>query len=86
MKQPNKINSDDIKKVASMSEAEIKRKLNEVLSSSNSGMIKKLLSNVNPELIKKQVQTKNHDELAKFMNSIGKIDSGVIDKIKDVLK
>lgn len=85
MKQPNKITPDDIKRVASLSDSEMKRKLNEISSSLSSSAVGKMLSDVNLDSLKNQIQTKNPDDLAKFINKLGKMDQGLVDKIKRTL-
>ena len=86
MNNSNRINSDDIRRVASMPDEELKQKLSQLINSSNGSAIGKMLSNINIDALKKQLQTKNPNELAGFMNKLGNIDPSFINRLKDALK
>ena len=86
MNNPNRISSDDVRRIASMSDEQLKQKLSELINSSKGSALGKMLSNVNIDMLKKQIQSKKPDELAGFMNKLGSIDSSFINRLKDTLK
>ena len=86
MKPVNKINADDLKKLASMSDGEIERKLKSVISSTNGSALKSMLSNVDVNTIKKQLQGKSPESFSTLLNNLSKLDPSIIDKIKNSLK
>ncbi len=81
----NKISQEDIKKITSMSNAEIEKKLKGILSDSKNGALKKMLSGVNVEALKKKLQSSNKEEIDGFMGVLSKLDPALISKIKDSL-
>ena len=81
----NKITSDDIKKISTMSNSEIEKKLKGILADSKNGAIKKMLSGVNVDGLKKKLQSSSKEELESFMGILSKIDPSIIKKIKDSL-
>ena len=85
MSNVNKISQEDIKKITSMNNSEIEKKLKEILSDSGSGAIKKMISGVNIESFKKKLQSSSKEEIDSFMGVLSKIDPGIIKKIKDSL-
>ena len=85
MKENNKITQEDIKKVASMSNSEIEKKLKAILADSKNGAMKKMLSGVNIDSFKKKMQSSSKEDIEKFMKILGKLDPSVISKIKDSL-
>lgn len=86
MNNANKITKDDIKKVSSMSNSEIERKLKEILADSKNGTLKKMLSNVDLNSMKKKLQSAGTAEIDNLMGALGKLDPSLIGKIKDALK
>ena len=85
MNSVNKISQEDIKKITSMSNAEIEKKLKGILSDSKNGALKKLLSGVNVEGLKKKLQSSSKEEIDGFMGVLSKLDPALIKKIKDSL-
>lgn len=85
MNNPNKITQEDIKKITSMNNSEIEKKLKEILSDSKNGAVKKMLSGVNIESFKKKLQSAGKDDIEGFMGILSKIDPNIIKKIKDSL-
>ena len=85
MNGANKITSDDIKKISTMSNSEIEKKLKGILADSKNGAIKKMLSGVNVDGLKKKLQSSSKEELESFMGILSKIDPSIIKKIKDSL-
>ncbi|MBR6523917.1 MAG: hypothetical protein IKT39_04835 [Clostridia bacterium] len=85
MNNTNKITQEDIKKIASLSNSEIEKKLKEILSGSGNGAVKKMLSGVNVEGLKKKLQSSSKEEIDGFMGVLSKIDPSIIKKIKDSL-
>ncbi len=85
MNNPNKITQEDIKKITSMNNSEIEKKLKEILSDSKNGAVKKMLSGVNIESFKKKLQSADKDDIEGFMGILSKIDPNIIKKIKDSL-
>jgi len=81
----NKISQEDIKKITSMSNAEIEKKLKGILSDSKNGALKKMLSGVNVEGLKKKLQSSSKEEIDGFMAVLSKLDPALIKKIKDSL-
>ena len=85
MNNVNKISQEDIKKITSMSNAEIEKKLKGILSDSKNGALKKMLSGVNVEGLKKKLQSSSKEEIDAFMGVLSKLDPALISKIKDSL-
>ena len=85
MNNTSKITQEDIKKITSLSNSEIEKKLKEVLSGSGNGAVKKMLSGVNIESFKKKLQSSSKEEIDGFMGILSKIDPNIIKKIKDSL-
>ena len=85
MNKENKISQEDIKKITSMSNSEIEKKLKGILSDSGNGAVKKMLSGVNIESFKKKLQSSSKEEIDGFMGILSKIDPNIIKKIKDSL-
>ena len=85
MNNVNKISQEDIKKITSMSNAEIEKKLKGILSDSKNGALKKMLSGVNIEGLKKKLQSSSKEEIDGFMGVLSKLDPALISKIKDSL-
>ena len=85
MNSVNKISQEDIKKITSMSNAEIEKKLKGILSDSKNGALKKMLSGVNVEGLKKKLQSSSKEEIDGFMGVLSKLDPALIKKIKDSL-
>ena len=86
MSQENKITGDDIKKITSMSNTEIERKLKDILSDSKNGAVKKMLSGVDIAGMKKKLQSAGKEELDGLMGLMSKLDPSLISKIKGALK
>lgn len=85
MNSVNKISQEDIKKITSMSNAEIEKKLKGILSDSKNGALKKMLSGVNIDGLKKKIQSSSKEEIDGFMGVLSKLDPALISKIKDSL-
>lgn len=85
MNNVNKITQEDIKKITSMSNGEIEKKLKEILSDSKNGALKKMLSSVNVEGLKKKLQSSSKNDIDSFMGVLSKLDPSLISKIKDSL-
>ena len=81
----NKITQDDIKKITSMSNSEIEKKLKGILADSKNGAIKKMLSGVDFDSMKKKLQSSSKEDIEKFMGITSKLDPSLINKIKDSL-
>ena len=81
----NKITQDDIKKITSMSNSEIEKKLKGILADSKNGAIKKMLSGVDVDSMKKKLQSSSKEDIEKFMGITSKLDPSLINKIKDSL-
>jgi|GEM_PF-2670389 len=86
MKPVNKISAEDLKKLAAMSDADIERKLKNVISSTNGNALKSLLSNIDVASIKKQIQGKSPENFSKLIDTLGNLDDSLIEKIKNQLK
>ena len=86
MNNSNRISSEDIRRVAEMSDKQLKEKLSQLSSSSGDSALGKMLSNLNIDMLKKQLRTKNPDDLANLMNKLGSLDSSFINKLKALLK
>lgn len=85
MNNVSKITQEDIKKITSMSNGEIEKKLKDILAGSKNGALKKMLSGVNVESFKKKVQSSSKAEIDAFMGMLSKLDPSLISKIKDSL-
>lgn len=85
MNKTSKITQEDIKKITSMSNSEIEKKLKGILADSKNGSVKKMLSGVNIESFKKKLQSSSKEEIDGFMGILSKIDPNIIKKIKDSL-
>ena len=85
MNNTSKITQEDIKKITSLSNSEIEKKLKGILADSKNGAVKKMLSDVNVESLKKKLQSSSKDEIDGFMGILSKIDPNIIKKIKDSL-
>ena len=81
----NKISQEDLKKITSMSNVEIEKKLKGILSDSKNGALKKMLSGVNVDALKKKLQSSSKEEIDSFMGVLSKLDPALINKIKDSL-
>ena len=57
MSDNNRISKEDIKKISSMNNSEIEKKLKEILAGSKNGALKKMLSGVDLNGMKKKLQT-----------------------------
>ncbi|MBR2846838.1 MAG: hypothetical protein IKC41_07050 [Clostridia bacterium] len=86
MKSSDKINTNDLQKVMSMSNGEIEAKLKDILSTTNVGNLKKLIENADIAAIKEKLQTKDQKELSKIAGHMSKLDPELIKKIKDAIK
>ena len=86
MNNSNRISSEDIRRVAEMSDEQLKEKLSQLSSSSGGSALGKMLSNLNIDMLKKQLQTKNPDDLANLMNKLGSLDSSFVNRLKALLK
>ena len=86
MNNSNRISSEDIRRVAEMSDEQLKEKLSQLSSSSGGSALGKMLSNLNIDMLKKQLQTKNPDDLANLMNKLGSLDSSFVNRLKTLLK
>lgn len=82
----NKISNEDIKKITKMNNAEIEKKLKDILSDSKNGAVKKMLSGIDLNSMKKKLQSANPSEIDAMVSMLGKIDPAIINKIKDALK
>ena len=82
----NSVNSDDVRRIASMSDAELKQKLSALLQSSNGSALGKLLANINIESLKKQLTEKRPDDLAALVNKLGNLDPSFVNRLKDLIK
>ena len=82
----NKITRDDIKKISAMNNAEIEKKLKEILADSKSGAVKKMLSGIDLNGMKKKLQSAGASEIDSVMGMLSKLDPAIISKIKDALK
>ena len=85
MNNTSKITQENIKKITSLSNSEIEKKLKGILADSKNGAVKKMLSDVNVESLKKKLQSSSKDEIDGFMGILSKIDPNIIKKIKDSL-
>ena len=86
MNNSNRISSEDIRRVAEMSDEQLKEKLSQLSSGSGGSALGKMLSNLNIDMLKKQLQTKNPDDLANLMNKLGSLDSSFVNRLKALLK
>lgn len=86
MNSNNKITGDDIKKITSMNNSEIEKKLKEILADSKNGALKKMLSGIDINSMKKKLQSAGSSDIDKMMGMLGRIDPALIGKIKDALK
>ncbi len=86
MNNSNRISSEDVRRVAEMSDEQLKEKLSQLSSSSGGSALGKMLSNLNIDMLKKQLQTKNPDDLANLMNKLGSLDSSFVNRLKALLK
>ncbi len=86
MKSSDKINTNDLKKVMSMSNGEIENKLKGILSTTNVGSLKKLIENADIPALKEKLQGKDQKELSKIAGHMSKLDPELIKKIKDAIK
>ena len=82
----NKITKDDIKKISAMNNAEIEKKLKEILADSKNGALKKMLSGIDLNGMKKKLQSAGSSEIDGVMSMLGKLDPAIVGKIKDALK
>lgn len=82
----NSVNSDDVRRIASMSDAELKQKLSALLQSSNGSALGKLLANINIESLKKQLTEKRPDDLAALVNKLGNLDPSFVNRLKNLIK
>ena len=85
MNKASKITQDDIRKITSMSNSDIEKKLRAILADSKNGAVKKMLSGVNVESFKKKLQSSSKEEIDGFMKILSKIDPSIISKIKESL-
>ena len=85
MNESNKISAEDIKKLQSLSNSEIEKKLKDLLDDSKNGAVKKMLSGVNVEKMRNKLKTSSKEELEGFLKIIGRIDPAIIGKIKKSL-
>ncbi|MFA7636891.1 MAG: hypothetical protein WCX81_03915 [Monoglobales bacterium] len=85
MNNTSKITQEEIRKVASMSNADIERKLKSILDGSKNSAMKKMLSGIDIESFKRKLQSSSKEEIESFMGIIGRLDPAIINKIKDSL-
>ncbi len=86
MKSSDKINTNDLQKVMSMSNAEIESKLKDILSTTNVGNLKKLIENADIAALKEKLQSKDQKDLTKIAGQMSKLNPELIKKIKDAIK
>ena len=86
MKSSDKINTNDLQKVMSMSNGEIEAKLKDILSTTNVGNLKKLIENADIAAVKEKLKSKDQKELTKIAGHMSKLDPEIIMKIKDAIK
>lgn len=86
MNKTTKITQEEIKKVASMSNSEIEKKLKSILGDSKNVAVKKMLSGVDIESFKRKIQSSSKEEIDGIMGIISKLDPAIINKIKDSLR
>lgn len=86
MKSSDKINTNDLQKVMSMSNAEIESKLKDILSTTNVGSLKSLIENADIAALKEKLQSKDQKELNKIAGHMSKLNPELIKKIKDAVK
>ena len=86
MNSSDKINTNDLQKVMSMSNSEIEEKVKGILSTTNVGKLKKLIENADIAALKEKLQTKDQKELSKIAGQMSKLDPELIKKIKDAIK
>ncbi|MBQ9097697.1 MAG: hypothetical protein IJY55_04805 [Clostridia bacterium] len=86
MKSSDKIGTNDLQKVMSMSNAEIEEKLKDILSTTNVGNLKKLIENADIAALKEKLQSKDQKELTKIAGQMSKLNPELIKKIKDAVK
>lgn len=82
MKNIDNITNDDIKRVLSMSEKEIEKRL----SAMDSKTIKSIAGNLSGADIKKQLSSKRPEDISKLINGLGKLNPSLIKKIKEAIK
>jgi len=86
MKSSDKINTNDLKKVMSMSNTEIEEKLKDILSTTNVGNLKALIESADIAALKEKLQAKDQKELNKIAGHMSKLSPELIKKIKDAVK
>lgn len=86
MKSSDKINTNDLKKVMSMSNEEIEGKLKDILSTTNVGNLKSLIESADIAALKEKLQSKDQKELNKIAGHMSKLNPELIKKIKDAVK
>ena len=86
MKSSDKINTNDLQKVMSMSNNEIESKLKDILSTTNVGNLKKLIENADIAALKEKLQSKDQKDLEKIAGQVSKLNPDLIKKIKDAIK
>lgn len=82
MKNIDNITNDDIKRVLSMSEKEIEKRL----SAMDSKTIKSIAGNLSGADIKQQLSSKSPEDISKLINGLGKLNPSLIKKIKEAIK
>lgn len=86
MKSSDKINTNDLQKVMSMSNGEIEEKLKDILSTTNTGNLKTLIENADIAAIKEKLKSKDQKELSKIAGQMSRLNPELIKKIKDAIK